>query len=143
MVPQYNSTKPEFKPGKMDIRILGDSSGKTYSTNFQIDGVETSADNGFALSVNKQHGIAGEEVVINGSGFNQREYLLIYFGGKKIDAVYADNIGSFSKVIAVPNVRPGKYDIKVGPPSGNGYIITFEVDKNYENIFHWTKRHTD
>jgi hypothetical protein len=120
----------------MDIKVLGENSGKSYSINFEIEKSDT-AD--LAQSVNKRHGLPGEEVALNGSGFNPGEFLLIYFADKKIDSVYADSFGSFAKTIVVPNVRPGKYEIKISPQFGNGYIIKFEVDYNYENIFHRTK----
>lgn len=139
IVPQFNANTPEFRPGRMDIKVLGESSGKSYSINFQIEESGT-ADS--ARSVNKKHGLPGEEVALSGSGFNPGEYLLIYFADKKIDSVYADSLGSFAKVIVIPDIKPGKYEIKISPQFGNGYIIKFEVDYNYENIFHRTERHT-
>lgn len=136
-VPQFDANTPEFRPGLMDIKVLGDSSGKTYSINFQIDAsIDNSSVPVSAPSVTKNHGLPGEEVVINSLVFNPGEFILIYFANQKVGSVYADSTGYFSKTIVVPDVTPGKYEINIGPQFGNGYVITFEVDKNYENIFH-------
>jgi len=135
IIPSYNANTLEFKPGKADIKVVGDSSGRTYSTNFQIDAIiDNSGVLGLAPQVSKRHGLPGEVVVLSGLIFNPGEYLFIYFDNKKIDNVYADLSGNFSKAIVVPNVKPGKYEIKIGPQFGSGYIITFEVDDNHGGI---------
>jgi len=129
VIPQFNQTTLDFKPGKADVRVLGENSNRSYSTNFLIDGiVDNSSSQGITLLTGERHGSPGEEVLLSGLVFNPKEYLFIYFDFKKIDAVYADSNGNFSKTIVVPNVAPGEYKIKISPLFGSGYIINFQVD---------------
>lgn len=126
-VPRFNPNRPEFKPGRTDIKALGENSGKTYSINFQI---EKNIEEGFSLSVDKDSGLPGEEVVLSGRGFNRNEYVIIYIADKKVALAKTDQDGAFSATIIIPEVKPGKTEIRVvGENFGSkNYMIPFTIE---------------
>ncbi|MBI2459474.1 MAG: hypothetical protein HYV53_02895 [Parcubacteria group bacterium] len=126
-VPRFNPNILEFKPGKTDIKILGENSGRTYSVNFQIEGM---VEAGFSLSVNKNRALAGEEVALSGRGFNPNEYVIIYVADKKVALARTDDNGGFSAVITMPEVKPGRTEIRVSGENfgSKNYSIDFTIE---------------
>lgn len=80
------------------------------------------------LNLDKPRASINSEVLVSGGGFLPNEELLISLG-RNYNEVKANDRGRFSKVIVVPDLRKGRYDIKVeGQTSGLHYSISFEVE---------------
>jgi hypothetical protein len=80
------------------------------------------------LSVDKNRGVAGTEIVLHGGGFGKDENLTISFAGVE-STVQADSIGRFSQKMIVPTKAPGYTDIKVkGLETGFSYSLAFKIE---------------
>lgn len=80
------------------------------------------------LSLDKNRVNVNSEVYVSGGGFRPEEDLIISMGRSKTKAS-ADYRGRFSQVIIVPDLRPGRYDIKVeGKDSGLHYSISISLE---------------
>jgi hypothetical protein len=143
---------PYIKTTTADIRVVGDISGKHYSTNFQLDGINYPGNldrNSLLIALDNYEVLPGAEITIKGQGYNPNEYVLIYADFDKISVVKADSNGRFTQLVKIPENKSGKIEIRAfGYDSAKSYTINLIVKDNNryvhedENIHHWTKGHT-
>lgn len=80
------------------------------------------------LRVDRNNVAPGSDISLRGGGMGVEEGVNIEFGGEEY-RTYTDQNGRFSKVIEVPELDSGSYDIRVtGEISGLSYSLAFRVN---------------
>ncbi len=80
------------------------------------------------LNLDHNAGTAAASIKLSGGGYLPNENLKIYFAGIEIAGGKADSHGRFSQTLTVPDVKPGRVDIKVnGAASKLTYSIDFRI----------------
>ncbi len=103
-----------------NLKEIDSIKSNTYSAS-------VSSNENLSLNLSSYWVLANAPLTISGTGFWSSEPLLIKFGNAGFDAK-ADNSGRFTKEIVVPNMLPGRYDIKVtGVNSALTYSSSIEV----------------
>ncbi len=80
------------------------------------------------LNLDKNRASINSDVLVSGGGFRPDEDLLITIARVKTSSK-ANQSGRFSQIIIIPELKAGRYDIKVeGKDSGLHYSISFKVE---------------
>lgn len=116
------------------VVVFNHSSIAVLDNNMEVvDHVEAGKDNfeplePMYLKVDKNRAAPGSKISLRGGGFGLHEDLKITFAKKELQ-VRADGEGKFSRIMEVPDVLPGKTDIKVeGERTDRSYSTGFEVE---------------
>ncbi len=81
------------------------------------------------LNLDKNRASVNSNVLISGGGFVAEEKLNILFNNKKVEETTSNSLGRFEKIITIPEIKTGAYDIKVeGEDSGLHYSISFNLE---------------
>ncbi len=108
------------------ILVLDDNLNKLASFQATEKADESSTEHLF-LRLDHIVGGAGATINLNGGGYFPNEKLDINFGSVKMSSM-ADSRGRFNQVLTVPDLDPGRLDIKVvGESSKLSYSIAFEI----------------
>ncbi len=100
----------------------------------KIDSIKSTSENSMVyatenlfLNVNRNWTLVNSPVIVSGGGFWPQEPLTIMFGNSGFSAQAGSN-GRFSQQINTPDLKAGRYDIKVtGDNSRATYSISIEV----------------
>ncbi len=80
------------------------------------------------LSVDKNRGVVGSEMILHGGGFGKNENLIVNFAGVE-SSLQADATGRFNQMMNVPDKAKGYTDIKVkGLETGFSYSLAFKIE---------------
>jgi hypothetical protein len=111
-----------------NILVLDKNLDKLAS--YQAVEKETKPQEALRLSIDKNFGASGAQVLVGGAGFGLNEVLKIEINKIKVAEVKADDSGRFEVVVAVPTIKgPLTTDIKVtGKESKRTYSTTFRVE---------------
>jgi hypothetical protein len=83
-----------------------------------------------SLGIDRNFGLPGSQIIVNGSGFALKENVKITMNKVEVGRVQADDYGRFSTIVTVPavNYHPLTVDVKAtGLNSGRTYSISFLV----------------
>jgi hypothetical protein len=111
-----------------NILVLDDKLNKIASYVATIEDNLPDIQESLYLNLDHNLGAAGAPIVLSGGGFSTKEMLTIEFGSAPRLETMTDSHGRFIKTLVIPNLTPGRLDIKVtGQSSRLSYSISFEV----------------
>lgn len=111
-----------------NITVLNQDLKKVGSIKMPNDAATFIIEENLSITLDSRIATSGSVIMISGQGFDPSENLSIYLADKKIVSIIADANGRFLKNMTIPQIKPGKMDIRVtGESSGKSYSTGFQV----------------
>ena len=108
---------PKSSVGEHTIKVTDDSDNEAEAV-FTVEP---------AVTINPTSGTAGEQAIVNGTGFADGEDVTVTFDGDEVATGDTDTDGSFAINFEVPAVGPGTYDVQAEDDDNNSALTEFTI----------------
>ncbi len=113
----YSFTVPDSSSGSHRV-VVRDANGDEAEARFDVIS---------SIVLKPASAPIGAKLAVSGTGFGSESDVTIYLGDAEVIAQRTDEFGSFEVSFAVPELRPGIYNLEVRDKSGNMAQTQFTV----------------
>ena len=113
----YSFNIPDSVAGKHKIEVE-DAVGNSDKAEFRVIP---------SIAINTSSGAIGDEVIVNGSGFEYKNDITLYFDKTEIATSRSDKYGGFEAIFDIPVTPSGTYDVEAEDEEGNIAQLEFTI----------------